>query len=251
MTKTLGGFLGEHGRDVVEVPTRDLERLDEEIRANFQATQVLDRIASWRLEPAERPLTRLANHARALASRLGKGDLLVVIEGGDLRLAPKAWAGLWSALVHVVRNAVDHGIESPSLRGDTGKPSRPRLRLSAQVVSRDLVIEFEDDGAGINWGALRKAAMRRGLPADREEDLVQAMFADDVTTRSEVTTISGRGVGLAAVRQEVERLGGTISVQSRTGGGSCFSFRFPLPSVGPRFGVEPPVDLVAARGAVA
>jgi two-component system chemotaxis sensor kinase CheA len=240
--KTLGVFLGERGKDVVEVREHEIDRLSDEIRTAAPAAQLLDRIASWRLEAAERPLSRLASHARALASRMGKGDLSVVIEGGDLRLAPDAWGGLWSALVHVVRNAVDHGIESTAVRQSAGKPARPSLRLGVRVEAQDLVIEFEDDGAGIDWRGIGKAAAQRGLPVETEADLVRAMFTDEVTTRSEVTSLSGRGVGLGAVRHEVEQLGGILSVQSRAGGGTCFRFTFPLPGVGPRFGVEPPAS---------
>ena len=248
LTKALRGFLGENGRDVVEVPSRELELLDEEIRAMTPAARILDRIASWRLEPAERPLTRLANHARALTSRLGKGDLAIVIEGGDVRLSPKHWAGLWSDLLHVVRNAVDHGFEPTSVRLLAGKPARPQLRLHVGVAARQLSIEIEDDGGGIDWPAVRRAAAVRGLPTDSADDLVRALFADELTTRAEITTLSGRGVGLAAVRQQVERLGGTFAVESRVQEGTCFRFTIPLSNVGPRFGVEVPAGAAPSAG---
>ncbi len=251
VTTALERFLGERGRDLVEVPASELGRLADDVRAARPSSQLLDRIASWSLEPADLPLSRLAHHAQSLASRLGKGDLAVVIDGGDVRLMPGPWRGLWSDLVHVIRNAVDHGIEAPSARQKAGKPARPQLRLAVTVVDRTLAVEIEDDGAGIDWSALRNAATRRGLPHGTEQELVRALFADGVTTRSEVTTVSGRGVGMAAVRQQVEQLGGEVTVISRQGAGTCFRFTFPLPGVGPRFGVLLPASAPAANHAVA
>ena len=183
------------------------------------------------------PLRRLGRYAAALANRLGKGDVDIEIKANGVRLAPKAWAGFWSDLVHVVRNAVDHGLETPAERETAGK-ARPKLRLSSALTNRKLVVEIEDSGRGVNWQAVKKAADKLGLPSATEEDLVRAMFVSGLSTSAEVTTISGRGVGLSAVRQQVQDLGGHIGVISKAGQGTCFRFTFPLPEVGPRFGVD-------------
>jgi len=180
----------------------------------------------------------LGRYAAALAGRLGKGEIEVEIQAHGVRLAPKAWAGFWTDLVHVVRNAVDHGLETPAERERAGKAGRPKLRFSTAVLQRKLVVEVEDDGRGVHWEAVKNAAVKLGLPIATEEDLVRAMFASGVSTSAEVTTISGRGIGLSAVRRQVDDLGGYISVVSKPKQGTCFHFIFPLPDVGPRFGVE-------------
>jgi two-component system chemotaxis sensor kinase CheA len=238
LNEALQSFLGDKGRDVLELSIREIDQLEQEVRSGAPSEHVLDRLASWWLEAAELPLKRLGRYAAALASRLGKGDLDVEIQTHGVRLAPKMWAGFWTDLVHVVRNAVDHGLETPAERERTGKTGRAKLRLSTAITQRNLVVEVEDDGRGINWGALKSVAVKLGLPNANESDLVGAMFASGVSTSVEVTTISGRGVGLAAVRQQVDDLGGDIAVISKVKQGTCFRFTFPLPDVGPRFGVE-------------
>lgn len=238
LSEALKTFLGDKGRDVLELSMREIEVLEQEIKAGAPTTHVLDRLASWWLEPAELPLGRLGRYAAALTSRLGKGDLELQIQSHGVRLAPKAWAGFWTDLVHVVRNAVDHGLESSAEREAAGKGARPKMRLSSAVAGHKLVVEIEDFGRGIDWEAVRAAAVKHGLPNSTEEELVAAMFHSGVSTAAEVTTISGRGVGLSAVRQQVEDLGGQIAVVSKPNQGTCFRFSFTLPDVGPRFGVD-------------
>lgn len=227
LTQALRSFIGS-GRDVLEIAVPEVDNLLREIRAGAPVGVVQDRLASWKLEPVERSLSRLGTYASSLAKRFGKGDPIVVVEGNGLRLAPTAWAGLWSELVHVIRNAVDHGFESTAIREQCGKPVRPRLRLVARGERNKLVVEIEDDGAGIDWSAVRQAAVRLGLPHATEADLVEALFAADVSTRGELTALSGRGVGLAAVRSQVAARGGTVEVESQRGVGACFRFSFPL-----------------------
>ncbi len=246
LNEALRDFLGDKGRDVLELATKEVEALEQEVRNGAPASRMLDRLASWWLEAAELPLRRLARYAVVLTARLGKGDLEVEIEANGVRLAPKAWAGFWADLVHVVRNAVDHGLETTSEREKSGKGPRPKMRFSSAVFNRRLVIEIEDYGRGVNWDAVRQAAAKRGLPNATEEDLVQAMFQSGVSTSASVTTLSGRGEGLAAVWQQVDDLGGHITVTSKPGQGTCFRFVFHLPEVGPRFGVDTSKHAAAA-----
>jgi two-component system chemotaxis sensor kinase CheA len=226
---TLADLVRERGRDVIDVHARELDEVLKAVRGVVPAA-VWDRMADWRLEPAERPLTRLAEYARSLAQRLGRGDLEVVIEDNGLRLDPQHWSGLWSELVHVIRNAVDHGLERVEDRTAAQKPARPRMRLATKAVGDHLVIEIEDDGRGIDWEAVRRAASAKGLPSATTDDLTNALLCASVTTRDVVTTTSGRGVGLAAVRERVDALGGHIKLATALGQGTLFQLTFPLDS---------------------
>ena len=236
LSKVLNTFVADKDRDVVELRIRDLDLLDQQIAHGASQAQLRRALASWRLEPVERPLARLGNYARTLATRMGKAaDLDVVIVSGGTRLAPQVWAPIWSNMIHVVRNAVDHGIESPSDRQRAGKPIRPRLRLAADIQDGHLVIEIEDDGAGIDWEAVRTVARRRGLPDQSQADLTRALFTADVSTRTAVSTTSGRGIGLAALAHQVEGGGGSLAVRSVAGQGTCFRFTFPVSEGTPVF----------------
>jgi two-component system chemotaxis sensor kinase CheA len=228
LSETLGALLGERGRNAVEIQMRELDATIEELQRAGLPARVTARVASWKQEPAERALGRLARYARSLGQRLGKGEIQVDVDGGGVRLDPERWKGLWSELVHVVRNAVDHGIEPPDERRARSKPAQPELRLRATMAQERLVIEIEDDGRGIDWEAVRAAARGRSLPSATPEDLTRALFAPDVTTRGQVTLTSGRGMGLASVAGRIRDLGGHISVVSQAGRGTRFRFALPL-----------------------
>lgn len=239
LSESLHSFLGDKARNVLELNVKEIEQLKKDILAGASQEDLLDCLASWELEATERPMERLVRYATGLAKRLGKGELEVEVLHHGVRLAPKAWSGFWSDLVHVIRNAVDHGLESADERKAVGKSESPRLRLETRVVGLMLVVAVEDDGRGIDWSGVKQAAIAMQLPHSTEPELVQAMFAEGCTTRSEITTVSGRGVGLAAVRKQVEHLGGSISVTSRPSEGTSFRFVFPLEQIGARFGIDP------------
>src|SRR5262249_2470749 len=149
--------------------------------------------------------------------RLARCPLDVAIEPSSLRLPHEPWSALWPILVHVVRNAVDHGLERSDERRASGKPDRARLSLSASEQGGGVTIVIADDGRGIDWERLREVARARDLPASTHDDLVAAMLSDGVSTRAAASETSGRGVGLAAVRQLVASLGGTMIVESAPG----------------------------------
>ncbi len=135
---------------------------------------------------------------------------------------------VFSALVHAVRNAVDHGIERPEVREAAGKPTAGRIELRA-VVERDvLVVSAKDDGAGVNWDAVQRKAHGLGLPSQSPHDLEDALFADGVSTCNEVTTLSGRGVGMSAIRAEARARGGDAHVLSVAGQGTTLVVHVPL-----------------------
>jgi HPt (histidine-containing phosphotransfer) domain-containing protein len=229
LAQSFRALVGEDRMDVIELHARELDRLCHELQQGLPAATVAARLATWRCEPVERALERLADHARALTQELGKGEAVIEIEcsRGELRLDPRRWAPLWAEMVHVVRNAVDHGFETQEERRAGEKPPRPRLRLGAFLRDREFTIEIEDDGRGIDWGAIERSAQARGLPAGDEHQRLAALLAPGVSTRAEVSATSGRGVGMAAVQARVRSFEGTMAVDSRPGAGTCWKFSFP------------------------
>jgi HPt (histidine-containing phosphotransfer) domain-containing protein/two-component sensor histidine kinase len=227
LERSFRAVTGERARAMVELPPEEIDRLSEEIGRGLPPAAVVRRLSAWRCEPVERALERLATNARALARRLGKGEIEVEVEAHGLELDPKRWEPLWAELVHVVRNAVDHGVEAAAERQAAGKSEQARLRFSASLRERDLVIEVADDGRGIDWDAVRAAAMARGLPAGSERELMAALLAPGLTTSPEVSATSGRGLGMAAVSARVHELQGELTVETRRGAGTCWRLSFP------------------------
>jgi two-component system chemotaxis sensor kinase CheA len=212
----------------VELMPRDLERIEAALRRGAPTDDLLAMVESWRHERVEHRLQRFADDARVLAGRLGKGTIDVKVDvADDLRLPSERWAGFWTAFVHAIRNAIDHGIESADERVAAGKPATAQLVLHAQRSSDGIAIEIRDDGRGINWDKVAELARARGLQASSEADLVEALFQDGFTTRDVTSEISGRGVGLSALRHACTSTGGHITVTSRVGAGTTFRFRWP------------------------
>ena len=185
------------------------------------------RVVVHSLEPIERPLTRLSRYGSKLAARLGKGELSVAVEAAGVRVDRKRFRPLWSALVHLVRDAIDHGIEPVAERRSCGKSAGGRIVLRASDSEHGWVLEIEDDGRGIDWARIRAIARARGLCHDTDADLARIVLEQGLSTRSGVTATSGRGVGVAAVNDVVKGLGGVLSVSSREGAGTCWRLTFP------------------------
>jgi two-component system chemotaxis sensor kinase CheA len=214
-------------RNVVELEFADLARVVDRVRQGLAGHELAAVLTSWSHEPVARRFERLGNHAINLARRLGKGDLDITITDDGIRLDTAVWAPFWAAMVHVVRNAVDHGIERPEVRAAAGKPARPKLSFVATRARGRLLITVTDDGGGIDWEAVRVRARAVGLPADSQADLECAIFADGLSTAAVASETSGRGVGMSALRDAVAALRGTIEVESRAGVGVTVRYRFP------------------------
>lgn len=156
-----------------------------------------------------------------------------IIEGGETELDRSVMDGLNDPLLHLIRNAVDHGIELPAERRAAGKPEKGILRLSARRDRDNVVIRIEDDGAGIDYGKVRAKAVSRGLytaedaDALSDDDLIEVLFNPGFSTADAITDISGRGVGLDVVRSAIESLKGSIKVSSTPGKGTCFELVLP------------------------
>jgi two-component system chemotaxis sensor kinase CheA len=187
------------------------------------------RLRGWGLDPVRAHLERLGEDARALARRLGKGNVEVAIRDRELRLDGDRFAPVWSSLVHAVHNAVVHGLEAPAARVAAGKPETAHLALSAEVEGNQLVIEVSDDGNGVDWAAVAGKAARLGLPSATESDLVDALFASGISTAGAVSDVAGRGVGMGALRATCGNLGGRVELRSAAGHGTTVRCTLPLP----------------------
>ncbi|QFY88253.2 ATPase [Magnetovirga frankeli] len=171
--------------------------------------------------------------AERLAERLDKMIHPFVIEGEALRVPPGPYQPFIKALVHLFRNALDHGIEDPEERLAAGKDEMGRISCRLTRQGDELLLEVADDGRGIDLQALRQKALELGLfspqqaAAASEQELLQVVFTDRLSTRSQVSDLSGRGIGLAALKAELDRLGGRVSIQTQPGQGTCFCFYLP------------------------
>jgi len=219
-------FLQRQARGEITLEPAEHSAFLEHVVAGRPHRELASEVRSWTLGRSERKLQGLAEHARQLGKRLGKGSINVEIDDHGLRLDAR-WEPFWSAAIHVVRNAIDHGLELPSERLESGK-GRATISLRTSSTPQGLAIEIGDDGRGIEWERVRERALSLGLPHETQRDLVDAIFSDGLSTRSEQNEVSGRGVGLAAVRQVCDALGGRIDVESSAGTGTTFRFVFPI-----------------------
>jgi|GEM_PF-519253 len=200
-----------------------------EDRLDHDALRImLDR---WTWDDVGRRLEGLAEKGADLARRLGKGDVQIDVDTDGLRVPPGVLDSFFSAFVHVVRNAADHGIEMPEDRLAAGKPEVGTLTLRGFEEGDWICIEARDDGAGIMWEKLAEKMRASGHAADTREDLEAALFMDGLSSRDTCTETSGRGVGMAAVKEAVEALGGRIEVESVVGAGTVVRHRIPTGSV--------------------
>jgi two-component system, chemotaxis family, sensor kinase CheA len=210
----------------IELDTEQVAALETAARARDSA-QVAQLLARFQLEPTRTRLRHLADQATRIAERLGKPGLVVHVEDHGARLDRGTWAPFWHAFVHAVRNAIDHGIEPGDARVLAGKPLAGSIWLRTFERSDGVLVELEDDGAGIDWAAIRARAKALGLPCATASELEVALFADGCSTAGVVTETSGRGIGLGALRHATMQLGGVIEIHSRRGAGTTFRMRFP------------------------
>jgi two-component system chemotaxis sensor kinase CheA len=222
------------GRSIA-ISVDEFEELLAQLQRLPQLAALAEHVASFRHEPAEARFERLRKQFQALSRKLGKGEPNVVIEPSSVRLPATTFAEFWAVLAHVVRNTVDHGFETPEERAAAGKKPENEVRLRAFTQGdRRVIISVSDDGRGIDWQRVAEKAAVAGLPSATPSDLEQALYADSLSTRDEVTETSGRGVGLGAVRSVVTSLGGYVEIESALGRGTTFRFVLPVPAAASR-----------------
>jgi len=197
------------------------------------AGQLQDQVTGLRMLPIETVFNRFPRVVRDIAQRLEK-EIQLVIEGKETELDRSVLEEVGDPLGHLVRNALDHGIETPDERRALGKPLPATVRLTARHADGRILITVEDDGKGMDPDALRRSAVEKGLmtreaaEATSDAEILRIIFTPGFSTAKVVTEVSGRGVGMDVVRNNIERLGGWVDVTSTVGQGTKVSLSLPL-----------------------
>lgn len=222
MTVVLRGFKGK-----LEIPMHAYLALLEAIQSGASPQALFKLAESWRFESTRVSFERLEQQVHRMARALNKLPVTVQIEDNGVFLDPEQWQPFWSAIIHVVRNAVDHGLEGPDRREELGKPSHATIRFRSSRLNDTTIIEISDDGAGIDWEKLRDKALANGVSQGVVSQDIELLFLDGVSSKEQVSEYSGRGVGAGAFRLACRQMGGEVSVLTVLGKGTTFRVTVP------------------------
>ena len=227
----------------------DLARSAQQL--NLIASELQEGVMRTRMQPIEHVWSKMPRVVRDLAALCGREVRLEMV-GGDTELDRGLLEAVKDPLTHLVRNAVDHGIESPADRVAAGKAAAGLLELRASHAGGQVSVEVRDDGRGIDPEVVAAKAVAKGLrTADQvaamsANELLQLLFLPGFSTAEKVTNVSGRGVGMDVVRTRIESIGGTVDVESTVGAGTVWRLRIPLTlAIMPSLSVECSGDLYA------
>ena len=207
-----------------------VELLREQRRLVRRLDILQDRLLQARMVPLRPLFDRMQRLVRRMAREAGK-EVVLETSGAEVQIDKRLVEELSDPLVHLVRNAIDHGIEPAGLREGRGKPRTGRILLSAEQLGARVVLALTDDGGGVDWARVREVAIQRGLldeeraRATGERELQAVLFNPGFSTASAVSAMSGRGVGLDVVKTNIAGLSGVIDVESRAGEGATFRSR--------------------------
>ena len=202
-------------------------------RLNLITTELQEGVMKTRMQPIDNIWSKFPRVVRDLALACGK-EVRIEMEGKETELDKTIIEAIKDPLTHLVRNSVDHGIETPEVRTAAGKPAAGRLLLRAFHEGGQVIIEISDDGAGINSARIKQKALERGLITSEqaarlsEREQLNLTFLPGFSTAEKVTNVSGRGVGMDVVKTNVEKIGGVIDLQSTTGHGTTVKMKIPL-----------------------
>ena len=212
---------------------QDTALLNTAQRLNLITTELQEGVMKTRMQPIGNLWNRLPRVVRDLAVGLGK-KVRVEMDGSETELDKTILEAIKDPLTHIVRNAVDHGIETPEARAKAGKSEEGVLRLHAYHEGGQVNIEISDDGAGINLSRLKQKALEKGLITGEaaarmpERELLNLIFLPGFSTAQNVTNVSGRGVGMDVVRTNIEKIGGVVDLHSDAGQGTAIKIKIPL-----------------------
>ena len=204
--------------------SRDVDQITEQLQIKLLQT---------RMQPIQSVWSSVPRIVRDMGKQLDK-KIAVVMEGEETELDRTILNALKDPLTHIIRNSCDHGIEMPSERREAGKPAEGTLRLSASQESGSIIIQIEDDGAGIDAEKVKTKAVSMNVLTQEQADKIsnqaalQLIFHAGLSTAQKVSNLSGRGVGMDVVRTEIEKVGGNVDISSEPGKGTTLRIRIPL-----------------------
>lgn len=202
-------------------------------RLNLVTTELQDAVMKTRMQPIKNVWDKFPRVVRDLAKTQGK-EVELVMEGADTELDRTLLEAIKDPLTHMVRNTVDHGIESPEIRKERGKPAKGTLHLKAYHGGGQIIVDIKDDGGGINVEKVKKKAVEKGLISQEraesmsDREALDLIFLPGLSTAEKVTNVSGRGVGMDVVKTNIEKIGGTLEISSQMGKGMTLSITIPL-----------------------
>ncbi|WP_226924853.1 chemotaxis protein CheA [Georgenia satyanarayanai] len=202
-------------------------------RLSLIATELQEGVMKTRMQPIEHVWNKMPRVVRDLASMLGRKVSLSML-GGETELDRSLLEAVKDPLTHLVRNAVDHGIEAPAERVAAGKPEQGQVTLRAYHAGGQVIVEIADDGHGIDPDAVAASAVNKGLRTEEQvramtpQEIYELLFLPGFSTAKAVTNVSGRGVGMDVVRTKIEAIGGSVDVDSQPGAGTTWRLRIPL-----------------------
>lgn len=235
---TLVGLVGELVLTRNQIVRHADAQTDQELvrasqRLNLVVSELQEGVMRTRMQPIGQAWTKFPRVVRDLAAQLGK-QVRLEMTGQETELDRSLLEAVKDPLTHLVRNAIDHGIEAPADRLAAGKPESGLLALRAYHESGQVVVEISDDGKGLDPGRIGAVAIERGVvTSDQlarmgEREVAELIFRPGFSTAATVTNVSGRGVGMDVVRTNIERIGGVVDLAGRTGAGTTVRVRIPL-----------------------
>ncbi|MCU0853154.1 MAG: chemotaxis protein CheA [Thermoplasmata archaeon] len=220
---------------LIEKATRDDDHDLMEISAVIDrlTSDIQSRVLGIRMIPLDVVMSRFPRMVRDIAKSQGK-DVELVVEGGSIELDRTVVDKITEPMMHLLRNCIDHGLETPEERQASGKRSKGLIRIVASKQQDHVLIEVSDDGRGIDFERIREAAVTKGVLTKQQaesalgRDLLDLLFRPGFSTKTQVSEVSGRGVGLDVVRKNVQELGGSVIVNTSKGAGTTFSLWLPF-----------------------
>jgi len=202
-------------------------------RLSHVTAELQEGVMKTRMQPIGNAWQKLPRVVRDLSAELSK-KIELVMQGADTELDRQVLEVIKDPLTHMVRNSADHGIETPLERKAAGKPERGTIRLDAYHEGGTITIEIADDGRGLDYAAIRRKAVERGIASEAEVErmsdaqVAKFIFHPGFSTAKAVTSVSGRGVGMDVVKTNIELIGGTVEIRSEPGRGTTFTIKIPL-----------------------
>ncbi|RKX22672.1 MAG: hypothetical protein DRP35_01385 [Candidatus Zixiibacteriota bacterium] len=248
-------FDSEPALDIKSSQINEIEEEMTQLLSPSELRQLLPKIKKLRYRSIKELLRSYPEYVERLSDRLQKPTKPMIIEGDDISVNPELYGNFCKALVHVFRNSVDHGIESIEKRQERGKNESAQIKCCIKVNDGTLILEISDDGAGIDVQLVKQKAIAKGIcdldtaKKMNDTELLKLIFEDNLSTRETPTEYSGRGIGLSAINEELNRLSGQVEVKTKIGEGTTFIFSVPVNEAFevPKFSIELTMDTIIDR----